>query len=66
MLLKSNSELNKGLIVAKQKLKDLKTAGVDTLQKTSDAFNTAVRDLQDLYNKTKADFEKSKREPNAP
>ncbi len=63
---KANTDLNKGLAVAKQKLNDLKQAGSDTLQKTSDAFDSAADDLEDLYNRTKAEFEKSKQEPNSP
>ena len=36
------------------------------MQKTNDAFNKAAGDLEDLYKKTKVEFEKSKQEPNQP
>ena len=59
-----SSGLDKKLASAQQKLSELKEAGKENLQKSSDAFNTAVDELKDAYQKTKAEFEKSEQNTN--
>jgi uncharacterized protein YicC (UPF0701 family) len=57
-----SSDLDGKLNAAQKKLGELKEAGSDTLQKSSDAFKTAVSELEDAYQKTKAEFEKSEQQ----
>jgi hypothetical protein len=56
---KVSSELDSKLDIAQQKFNDLKEAGDDTLQKTNSAFNAAIEDLKDAYQKAKVEFQKS-------
>jgi hypothetical protein len=54
----AQSELDSKLAALNQKFTDLKESGEENMQKSKDAFNVAVDELKDAYEKTKAEFEK--------
>jgi len=56
---KLSSNLDSKLNATQQKLAELKEAGDENLQKTNNAFNTAIEELKDAYQKAKAEYQKT-------
>ena len=60
--LNAEYNLDEKLENARQKLSELKKAGEENLQDTKDAFDTAIDELADAYQKAKAEYQKGEAE----
>ncbi len=56
---KMSSDLQAKMDTAQQKLSDFKEASLDKAKAAENAFDTAIKELKDAYQKTKTEYEKS-------
>jgi hypothetical protein len=58
------NELDNKLTNAKQKLENLQEASEENYQKATDAYNVAIKELKDAYQKAKTEYEEKDQQNN--